>query len=196
MHGVRHDTTSHSPMQKIHLWNTEDSYALVDDDNYSWLSRFKWRACSGYACTNFGGVRVTMHAMLLQVPGGLFVDHINRNRIDNRMENLRVASPRENASNASRRLRTKHPYVGVRPTLNGKRWVARIGARGAHVGTFDTEAEAVRARDEAALKAFGPFATQNISDDPVKSPAHRPPRAERRRAERPAAGNHGRRRRS
>jgi stalled ribosome alternative rescue factor ArfA len=78
-------------------------------------------------------------------PEGLFMDHINRVRDDNRIENLRVVTRLEN----NRNKYGKGCYM--RQTRNGPRWYANIktGESLRHLGTFTTEQEA----HDAYLKA-------------------------------------------
>lgn len=160
-------------MIRIPLCNTDGCHALADDSD-SFLLNWKWTVHpSGYAHTYFGRTRVFMHSMLIAVPGGCVVDHRNRDRTDNRRENLRFASPRENAANRGRRRNASEPYVGVRQTANRK-WQARIGERGRHLGIFSTAEEAARARDDAAREEYGEFATLNFSPNVERSVNTRP----------------------
>ena len=165
-----------STMIRIPLWNTDGRFALVDDGD-SFIAQWRWRVDDeGYAQTSLGGARVFMHSMLIMVPGGCVVDHRNRDRTDNRRENLRFASARENAANRTRRRTATEPFVGVRQTANG-RWQARVGEGGRHLGIFDTAEDAARARDDAARKEYGDFATLNYSHDDERSVHSRPTRA-------------------
>jgi hypothetical protein len=164
-------------MKQIPLWNSDGAFALCDDRDHPWLSQWRWRVDDeGYAQTSLGGARVFMHSMLITVPGGCVIDHRNRNRIDNRRENLRIASARENAANLSRRTGAREQFVGVRQTASGK-WQARVGERGRHIGVFENAEEAARARDAAALVEYGEFATLNFASDAERSVDTRPPRA-------------------
>jgi hypothetical protein len=122
---------------------------IVDDDDFEWLSRFRWRAHkpSGkkpgpfYALTGYKGI--AMHRMITNCPKGLMVDHINRNSLDNRKSNLRICTHRENVMNKKPLLtkRCKSKYLGVDWNRSGKKWVARIGfdKKKVHLGTFSTE---------------------------------------------------------
>ena len=85
------------------------------------------------------------------------VDHINRNRIDNRIANLRLATRSENLHNSPVRLRNKSGVKGVslRPLKRGKRpakmWVASIMVNGVrrYLGCYATIDEAAEARRKA-----------------------------------------------
>jgi len=85
------------------------------------------------------------------------IDHINRNRMDNRLENLREATRAQNLANTSQRKNTASGVKGVslRSLRNGRRpnkaWVASIMVNGVrkHLGNFLTLEEAAQARAEA-----------------------------------------------
>lgn len=81
----------------------------------------------------------------------LVVDHINSVRHDNRLENLRYCTPRENTHYASEKRETLSKYVGVSYIKNGKKWVAslHIKGKGYTVGLFATELEAHKAYQQA-----------------------------------------------
>lgn len=82
------------------------------------------------------------------------VDHINRNRLDNRIENLRKCTRRQNASNIPGKGAC---FVGTR-----KRWMAYARMPGVTknilLGYFKTEAEAISAANAYKLKTRGEFA--------------------------------------
>ncbi len=94
---------------------------------------------------------VLLHRWLLGlVPGdGLLGDHIDRNVMDCRRENLRVATPTE--SNLNRVVAARDLPLGV--YLSGSRYVARIkrNRKSTNVGTFGTVEEALAARNAALV---------------------------------------------
>jgi hypothetical protein len=89
------------------------------------------------------------------------IDHINGDKTDNRIANLRECSAGENIRNQP--CRAACGFKGVRP--NKKRWSARIRVnnRKYHLGTFDTPEEAGAAYDEACLRLHGEFGRPNRS---------------------------------
>lgn len=97
---------------------------------------------------------------------GLEVDHINRDRQDNRIDNLRLASKTQNGHNKVMR-RERSPYIGV--TWHGptEKWVAKVAKdRVVHrLGSFTDIELAARARDRKALELYGDRARLNFPLD-------------------------------
>lgn len=88
------------------------------------------------------------------------IDHINRDKSDNRWCNLRRATRSENLANASQRRDTKSGHRGISWDRSGRCWKARLCVRGrhVHVGQFRDIAEAVAAHARAMREHFGEFA--------------------------------------
>ena len=86
------------------------------------------------------------------------VDHINGDRSDNRLSNLRLADHQQNQANSPRRSTKSSKFKGV--YKYGNRWKAFIGLnrKTRYLGTFKTEAEAANAYMTVARSAFGDFA--------------------------------------
>ena len=92
-------------------------------------------------------------------PKGFVVDHINRNRSDNRWSNLRLASLSENGANAKLR-RAKNLAKGVSAQVKRGRIVGyRATAAGKYLGLFADEASAHEAYLQAAKSIYGEFAS-------------------------------------
>lgn len=96
---------------------------------------------------------------------GLHVDHVNRVRDDNRIENLRLATPSENAINKGGHRDAASRFIGVH--RNKGRWSAqvKIGEKVFYCGRFDDEEDAARARDAVALRIQGPRAFLNFPQE-------------------------------
>jgi hypothetical protein len=100
------------------------------------------------------------------------VDHIDRDRTNNRWSNLREASNKENNANKISPNVLNGGYRGVRQIKSG-RWAARIkvGKREKHIGVYATKEHAARAYNEAAKILFGDFAVLN-NVEPDQRPYH------------------------
>jgi hypothetical protein len=90
----------------------------------------------------------------------MVIDHIDGNGLNNRSQNLRIVAG-ENAINARKR-HSVSKYWGVRP--QGHKWISGINKGGKHIylGTFQTEEDAAKAYDAAAVIYHGEFAKQNF----------------------------------
>lgn len=80
------------------------------------------------------------------------LDHVNKNRLDNRIANLRAATRGQNVANSEGR--SASGFKGV--YAHGRRWKAKIQQR--HIGTYDTPGEAYAAWCRAAQEVHGEFA--------------------------------------
>ncbi|HEY1248462.1 MAG TPA: AP2/ERF family transcription factor [Nitrososphaera sp.] len=158
-------------MKEIPL--TRGEVALVDDEDYDWLMQWKWHYTSnGYAARRDGkyGPIILMHRQILGLEPGdkTQSDHIDRDKVNNQRFNLRIASNRQNSMNTSTRkiLFRSSEYKGVTQYRDG-RWMARIMVNYQQIflGYFNTEEEAARAYDEAAIRYFGEYAYLNFPSE-------------------------------
>lgn len=83
---------------------TQGKVAIVDDEDYAALSQYKWqvtkRRHTCYARRAIGGGKyLYMHTAILGKKEGFMADHINGNGLDNRRDNLRLVTQRQNSQN-------------------------------------------------------------------------------------------------
>ena len=152
-------------MKKIKL--THDEYAIVDDDDYHRLNQYKWHlSYTGYAIRSITltkGVRgkELIHRKVINATENQAVDHINKNRLDNRKSNLRIATQQQNTWNRSKTIKpTSSRFKGVCWRSHARKWQAniRISNRQVHLGYFAEESQAAKAYADKALEVFGEFA--------------------------------------
>ncbi len=156
---------------------TRGKYAIVDPEDFEELNQYKWHCNSrGYAkraIPNESGkgpkqVQVAMHNQICPVPEGMFADHINRDRLDNRKANLRPATLKQNLWNrklAPKNVKTR--YRGVNWDKSRQKWRVSLKVDGSRrkFGSFTDETEAAKRYDEIAKKYRGEFAVLNFPDD-------------------------------
>lgn len=91
---------------------------------------------------------------------GFVLDHLNGNKADNSIANLRLATVTQNAANSKRRAANTSGYKGVSWHKRDKVWFAGIGVNGKniHLGSFTSRESAAEAYRDAAVKYFGEYA--------------------------------------
>jgi hypothetical protein len=107
------------------------------------------------------------HRVILNASEGAVVDHINRNTLDNRRENLRLVSRATNALNASKRVNALGKYKGVHYASKLKKFIAQIQFEKVktHIGVFDDEISAAKAYDTKAKELFKDYAVLNFPQE-------------------------------
>lgn len=156
-----------SIMKRISL--SRNKFALVDDEDFDQLNRYKWYASKGtstyYARRKTGKTSVCMHREILGLGRGdngkNDTDHFNHNGLDNQRHNLRVCTRSQNNHNSKPRT---GKYKGVHWHKTRKIWMAEIKSGGISnfLGYYKIEVEAAKAYDLAAKELYGEFAYTNF----------------------------------
>lgn len=145
--------------------NAKDGYAIVDKE-FAYLDRHKWSMTGnsngqGYPGTNIDRQSVDMHRLIMGFPKGLEVDHINRNRLDNRLTNLRLVNRQQNSLNKTIQRNNPSGYKGV-SAESGKWRVKVVLSRVVHFGgLYACKHEAARAYNDLAVRLHGKYAALN-----------------------------------
>lgn len=97
---------------------------------------------SGYKRVRIEGKQYLVHRLIFLMHYGYMpgiVDHINRNKLDNRIENLRAASRNENARNRKLHTNNTSGVKGVSWRKDVSKWVANISYENKqyHLGYFE-----------------------------------------------------------
>ena len=103
------------------------------------------------------GEKIRLHRLLLGAKDGDIVDHANRDKLDNRKQNLRIATPSENTQNSKISKKNKTGFIGVWWDKDRKKWEVqiRLNGKSKKIGRFTNLEKAIKARLEAELEYFG-----------------------------------------
>lgn len=144
---------------------TRGKYAIVDAEDFEWLSFYKWHYTNtGYAATRDRALRrgiLHIHRFICPTNYRQEIDHINHNKLDNRKANLRICSSSQNKYNRSVHRDSANGFKGVEKCNSfSNPWIARIsvGKGRVYLGCFATKREAAKAYKIAAKKYHGEFA--------------------------------------
>lgn len=152
--------------KEIKLTNS-DLVALVDDEDYEFLSQFSWHLePHGYI-----SAKIRMHTMVKAINGekrekGQVIDHVNRLKNDNQDANLRITSGKKNSRNTGPHSNSLTGFKNVSLTKDGKFSVAMlIGKKSIVAGLFDDVAVAAKGADQLNRHYFGESAYLNFPDE-------------------------------
>ena len=133
---------------------------------------------AGYITVRFDRVNYLAHRIAWYLhtgtdPGVLQVEHVDTDRTNNKIENLRLATALQNSWNKSKRAGTSSQYKGVAFYARHGKWLSQIRANGktTHLGYFIDELEAHRAYCLAAVEMHGEFA--NFGENSPFNPSDR-----------------------
>lgn len=145
---------------------TKGQVAIVDDDVYQSLLGRNWTAYYSritktyYATCSSKRKSLRMHRLILDAPSGMDVDHKNGDTLDNRRENLRIATRAQNCANRKRPVTNRTGSKCVFWRKDRSRYCVTLGVNGKriYIGYFKSFEEARAAYEKAAMQYHGDFA--------------------------------------
>lgn len=157
----------------------KNAIALVSKESLPIVLNFKWylsksnypvsyRSINGNIKLGRGRhmhqIIMGTHVLNVGASKGRVVDHINRDKLDNRLGNLRICTPKENSYNTSRHNKSKPgDYKGVRRGSKNT-WIATLTKDGKkyEIKDIKTKKEAAQIYDAIAEEMFGKYAGKNF----------------------------------
>jgi len=154
-------------MKEIKL--TRGKVALVDDEDFVELNRYRWHVQSdkrtgkcyvmrNYILSDGRKTKRFLHRLIMKAKYIQIIDHIDGNPLNNQKSNLRFCSQLQNAANRNKN-RNKVGYKGVYKTKSGK---YRVKISCYHLGTFAKEQDAALTYNKKAVELYGEFANLNV----------------------------------
>ena len=144
---------------------TKDKFAIVNDEDYEKVNQHKWcYDCLDYAVRNKGqSKKQRMQNFILNPPIGFIIDHINGNGLDNRRNNLRIATQSQNRANSIINKNNTSGHRGVYWYKPYNKWMVMImvNYKQIFLGYHIDKLKAVRIYNKSAIKYFGEFAKLN-----------------------------------
>ncbi len=149
----------------IHM--SGDKSCVISKESYDAVKPYTW--CvegTGYVMSKTGGKSVKMHRIITGAKKGQYVDHMDGNPRNNRIENLRLCTKQQNEFNSKIRSDNTSGYRGVCLYRNGKfrAYLTKDGKQYNLGCNFDTPEAAAKAYNSFAVKMYGEFARLNPVD--------------------------------
>ncbi len=114
---------------------------------------------------------IFMHRYLLEAESGVDVDHRDRDGLNNRRNNIRLASRSMNMANKGISPLNTSGYRGVQKDHHKWKAVIKINRKRIHIGSFASAEDAARAYDAKAVELFNEFAGLNFPVEELKDAA-------------------------
>jgi hypothetical protein len=145
---------------------TQGKFAIVDDNDFEWINKWKWHYIKGYAVRTISSTfkKIYMHREINKTPEGLYTDHIDQNKLNNTRSNLRTCNLQENDRNRKKQKNNTSGYKGVCYAKDRGKWRSRIKVNSVYfwIGNFNNAKDAAAAYNDKAKELFGEFACLNI----------------------------------
>lgn len=153
---------------------TQGYVATIDAADVSLVEGFNWCAMCAYRAD--GSLRtvyarritsrrdgprrkITLHRQIMDPPDHMQIDHIDGDGLNNRRDNMRIATNQQNSCNQRKHCNNTSGFKGVHWRICTNKWQARIKIDGKrkHLGLFDCIHEAAAAYAAASEKLHGEF---------------------------------------
>ena len=157
----------------IKMSNTNNEM-LCDVECIEELLKYYWNERRGYARSSIGKKKVYAHRIVMNVNDYQInkqIDHINGDTLDNRKQNLRIVTSRQNGLNSSIRKDNTSGVTGVYWDKSVQKWLVRVYENGREIrlGYFDNFDDAVIARQKGEDKYYGEYSYNNSRKRAVNS---------------------------
>ena len=161
----------------IYLGGRKGLLTIIDESDYNIVNKYSWfsKGNKNYVTAKINNKDVYLHRLLMSPPPNMVVDHINGSTLDNRRENLRVCTPKENSRNSIVKITNQTGIKGVSYSkkldlLGRKCYSARCynnDGKRICLGYFKTSNEAGIAYANFAKTIHNEFFNESNKNDPA-----------------------------
>ena len=156
----KNEIVLHDTYAEIILSNTGNR-AIIDIEDVPKIEQYKWYESTydGYVVAVINGKNIKLHNFIIGKHEKEMIDHKDRNKFNNRKENLRHASRIETSRNKGKQSNNTSGVVGVSWHKQHEKWYAYINVNKKRIplGLFDDLEEAKNIRIKAEKKYFGEY---------------------------------------
>lgn len=147
----------------LYKQETGEFFSRTSRGNIAAGKKLGTKADGGYMTLNVGGTTLYFHRAVYAYHHGLWpamVDHINGDRSDNRIENLRASDKKTNARNAAAKKGAR--FRGANKRASCWEVSIRTDEKQLYIGRYKSEFEAAYNYDLASLAHHGKFGRRNF----------------------------------
>lgn len=139
---------------------------IFDNNYFDKVKNYCWyEDNNGYIVTHLNnGKHLKLHRFIMSCfDKHLDIDHINHNKADNRKVNLRICTRQHNLFNKGLTQNNSSGIIGVYYDKKLRKWIAQITVnyKHIHLGVFELQSDAIKARVNAEIKYFGKYRYNN-----------------------------------
>ena len=154
------EIVEHEDYSEIILYDKnceETARALIDLDDIDKVKDYKWYLRKDYVSNKTNGFN--LHRLVMDCPEDMVVDHINHDKLDNRKDNLRICSTRQNTMNQGISKNNTSGITGIGWDKSSNKWIAyiKVNYRQITLGRFTNLDDAIQARMDAEIEYFGEY---------------------------------------
>lgn len=153
---------------------------IIDKEDYDKLKNIRWRLDGGGYAINNSNKKETLyiHRIINNTPSNMFCDHIDKNKLNCKKENLRTVTHQLNCINVGKKSNNTSGVKGINWNKRNQKWRSRITLNNTEInlGEYTNYLDAVKSRANAELIYFGEYSSnynfntncvEIIATDPV-----------------------------
>ncbi len=155
--------------ERFFIYLGHQIYTKIDEWNFDWLNQYNWylgtKRC---ACTRIEGEYTYMHRLIAESMGlnmQYEIDHEDRDPLNNKEENLRIANDSQQAMNRGLQRNNTSGYPGISWSKFHNKWKVRvkINRKVIYQKYFKNKIDAILDRERKAKEIFGAYYNDEFS---------------------------------